>query len=106
MAYFERHVFVCTNSRNDACRKSCGDNNVGKNAAAVIKNECMKSHIHGVGKVRVSQSGCLGRCEDGPLLVIYPEARWYTYHNDDDLKKIVSEDLIGGQPVADLLLKD
>ena len=105
MSYFEQHVFVCTNSRNDACRKSCGDNNVGKQAAALIKNECLKAQIHGVGKVRVTQSSCLGRCEDGPLLVIYPQARWYAYHNEEDLKQIVEQDLKNHTPVTHLLLK-
>ena len=105
MSYFERHVFVCTNSRNDACRQSCGDNNVGKKAAAVIKNECLKAEIHGVGQVRVTQSSCLGRCEEGPLLVIYPEGRWYAYHNEEDLKDIVEQDLQNQQPVTRLLLK-
>ena len=104
MAYFERHVFVCTNARNDDSRKSCGDHNVGKHAACVVKNECLKAHIHGEGKIRVSQSGCLGRCEDGPLLVIYPEARWYNYHSDEDLKQIVAEDLVAGRAVEHLLL--
>jgi (2Fe-2S) ferredoxin len=31
------------------------------------------------GKVRINAAGCLDRCEKGPVMVIYPEAVWYTY---------------------------
>jgi hypothetical protein len=31
------------------------------------------------GKVRINNAGCLDRCEKGPVMVVYPEAVWYTY---------------------------
>ncbi len=105
MSYFQRHVFICTNARQDACKKSCNDNGEGSAAAKFLKNEIAKRALNGKGRIRVSQSGCLGRCNDGPALVIYPEGHWYTYHNEQDLLAILEEDLVN-QRCADHLKLD
>ena len=31
----------------------------------------------GPGQVRINQAGCLDRCEEGPCIVVYPDAVWY-----------------------------
>ncbi len=94
MRYFEQHVFVCTNARNDACKKSCNDNGEGSAAVKFLKNEVAKRGLNGKGKIRVSQSGCLGRCQEGPALVIYPQGNWYTYQTESDLMDILESDVI------------
>ncbi len=104
MSYFQRHVFVCTNERNDPCRQSCGDHQAGAEALEYLKARSKDLGLAGPGQLRVSKAGCLGRCEEGPLLVIYPEARWYTYVDETDLAEIVEQDLRHGQVVERLLL--
>ena len=44
---------------------------------------------YGKGRVRVNQSGCLDRCEQGIAAVLYPQAEWFT-----DLKANDSETLV------------
>jgi (2Fe-2S) ferredoxin len=44
---------------------------------------------HGPNKIRVSASGCLGRCKLGPCVVIYPENKWFTYQNRSDVDRII-----------------
>ena len=41
--------------------------------------------LAGPGKVRVNKAGCLDRCAGGPVVVVYPEAVWYTYVDKDDI---------------------
>ena len=48
---------------------------------------------------RIHNAGCLDRCAEGPVMVIYPEATWYTYVDHSDLDEIISEHLINGRPV-------
>ncbi|EGV51218.1 Ferredoxin [endosymbiont of Riftia pachyptila (vent Ph05)] len=55
--------------------------------------------------MRVNIAGCLDRCEHGPVLVIYPEAVWYTYVDRDDLDEILQRHLIDGERVERLLIK-
>jgi (2Fe-2S) ferredoxin len=52
--------------------------------------------------VRVNAAGCLGRCEVGPALVVYPEATWYTYVDKEDIDEIIESHLVGGKVVERL----
>ena len=61
-----------------------------------------KAAITGVGRARVNQAGCLDRCEQGPVMVVYPEGVWYRYANEADVDEIVAEHLLKGQPVSRL----
>jgi (2Fe-2S) ferredoxin len=56
----------------------------------------------GPGGVRVNTSGCLDRCEEGPVVVVYPDAVWYTYVDNEDLDEIVDEHLVNGRVVERL----
>jgi (2Fe-2S) ferredoxin len=41
--------------------------------------------------VRLSQSGCLGQCEHGPVAVVYPGGKWISYSSADELIRFVLE---------------
>jgi len=41
--------------------------------------------------VRISQSGCLGVCEHGPNVMIYPQNKWFTKVSIDDVDQILNE---------------
>lgn len=80
------HVFVCTHMRGGE-RKSCGDEE-GVELRAVLKTEVAS---RGWRKwVRVSQSGCLGQCELGPNVMIYPQGILYTLTSLDDVETILN----------------
>ena len=61
--------------------------------------------LSGPGKVRVNQAGCLDRCEQGPVAVVYPDAVWYTYFDSADIDEIVESHLRDGVPVERLRLE-
>ncbi len=101
MQFYQRHVFVCCNKREN--KSACGD--IGAQELTLqIKKELSAAGLHGYEKIRISTAGCLGRCSVGPVLVIYPEGRWYTYNNAEDLREIVQQDLGLGNVVSRLLL--
>jgi (2Fe-2S) ferredoxin len=104
MAYYQKHVFFCTNQR-DADKKCCADGDAAS-LRAYAKALLKGLGAAGKGKVRISQSGCLGRCSEGPLLVIYPDAVWYTYHSQDDIDEILFEEILHNRRVERLLLTD
>ena len=99
-AYFQHHVFFCINERDDG-RACCAD----RNAQALqeyAKKRLKTLNMNGPGKIRINKAGCLDRCEEGPVLVIYPEGIWYTYIDEEDIDEIVDSHLIAGKPVERL----
>jgi (2Fe-2S) ferredoxin len=101
-SHFKHHVFFCLNEREspDACCASHGSVQM----QAYAKDRVKKLGLAGAGKVRVNKAGCLDRCEEGPCLVIYPEAVWYTYVDRHDIDEIVESHLAGGKVVERLRL--
>ena len=55
--------------------------------------------------IRVNNAGCLGRCDKGPVLVVYPDAVWYTFVDEHDIDEIVDSHLRDGRPVERLKLE-
>jgi (2Fe-2S) ferredoxin len=98
--YFEKHVFVCMNQRDDGqpCCMERGAQGVQKYAKSRLKALDMT----GPGKIRINQSGCLDRCDEGPVLVVYPEGVWYTYIDHSDIDEIIDSHLLGGKIVERL----
>jgi len=102
MSYFQYHVFFCTNQREDG-RQSCNDCGA-RGARDYVKQRCKELGVHGAGRVRINTAGCLDRCEQGPVIVIYPEETWYTYIDKEDLDEIIEEHLLHGRPVKRLMI--
>ena len=48
-------------------------------------------------EVLAYQSGCFGLCEKGPVVVIFPEATFYSHVNVKDVKEIVTQHLVNNQ---------
>jgi (2Fe-2S) ferredoxin len=102
MSYYQRHIFFCVNDRGlNADRPSC--NRCGSAGMRdYAKGRIKELGLAGEGKVRVNQAGCLDRCEEGPVCVVYPEGTWYTYVDEMDIDEIVDSHLVGGVPVERL----
>ena len=100
MAYYERHVFFCCNQREDgsACCADKGSVEMRDYAKGRVK----ALGLAGPGKVRINQSGCLDRCEEGPVIVVYPEEVWYTYVDKEDIDEIIEEHIRHGRVVERL----
>ena len=97
MSYFRHHVFFCTNRREDG-RECCQDHGA-EEARAYVKDRVKQLGLNGQGGVRVNSAGCLDRCGEGPVIVVYPEEVWYSYVDRVDLDEIVDEHLVHGRVV-------
>ena len=91
MAY-ESYVLVCGGT---ACCSSGG--------TAVV--EAFKKELEAAGlkdKVQVVVTGCLGFCEQGPIVKILPQGTFYVQVQEKDVKEIVAEHLVKGRVVQRL----
>ena len=102
--YFQRHIFFCLNERanGEACCAQHGAQQAFEHCKAQVK----ALGLAGPGKVRFQKAGCLERCGEGPVLVVYPEAVWYTYVDKSDIDEIIDEHLVNGRVVERLKLSD
>ncbi len=57
-------------------------------------------------EIRVVETGCLGPCDEGPVVIIYPEGVMYTRLQTTDVPKIVENHLYKGRVVEGLVYKE
>ncbi len=96
MEYFRSQVLCCTGT---GCTSS--------NARSIIAK--FEEEIKNAGldkEVKVVPTGCFGLCEKGPVVIIYPEGSFYSHIKVDDVPRIVSEHLVKGRIVRDLLYSE
>lgn len=102
MSYYQKHVFFCHNVREGGTTKpSCGKltkvNDLREYARKKLKNL-------GISSVRTSLAGCMGRCHEGPVLVIYPDGIWYKYTSEQDIDDIIEASVLNTNVVDKLIL--
>ena len=100
MSYYRHHVFFCTNLREDG--RDCCAGAGAADARTYVKDRVKALGINGQGGVRINNAGCLDRCSEGPVIVVYPEGIWYTYVDREDLDEIIERHLLNGEPVERL----
>jgi (2Fe-2S) ferredoxin len=94
VSHFQHHLFFCLNERDDgrACCADRGAQGLWEHAKARVK----ALGLNGPGRVRVNRAGCLDRCDEGPVCVVYPDAIWYTCIDQHDVDEIIDSHIRRG----------
>ena len=101
MSYYAHHVFFCTNQREGG--EACCNNFGAQKMRDYVKNKVKALGLSTQeNRIRINSAGCLDRCDEGPVLVIYPEEVWYTYVDEKDLDEIIEQHLQHGRVVERL----
>jgi (2Fe-2S) ferredoxin len=100
--YFEKHVFFCLNQRAEG--EACCQQFAATEQFDHMKKRVKALGLAGEGGIRVNKAGCLDRCAQGPVLVVYPEGVWYQYVDKEDIDEIIDEHLQHGRVVERLTL--
>lgn len=100
MSYYGHHVFFCVNQRANG--EACCNDHDAEGVRNYAKQRIKELGLSGRGKVRINSAGCLDRCQEGPVIVVYPEEIWYTYIDKSDLDEIIEEHIMNGRIVERL----
>lgn len=97
----KHHAFCCTAQRPPGHpRPSCGARGSGE----LVSYLWEKLRSLELPDVSVATSSCLGMCNAGPAMVVYPAGAWYRLETREDVDEIVQTHFIGGNVVERLLL--
>ncbi len=98
MEPFRYHVFVCTQQKPEGV-SSCPKNG----SLQVLQALEREIAAHGLdNEVQLTTSGCLGLCDEGPVLILYPQGTWYRRVKEEDVRGIVESHLRSGTAVSRL----
>jgi (2Fe-2S) ferredoxin len=85
-----KHVLVCGNA-------ACADR------GSIALHEELRRSDKQAGRrdtIRVTRTSCMGRCGEGPTVVVYPDGVWYRGLGAGDAEALVREHLLGDRLLA------
>lgn len=95
---YARHVFLCTHG-------DCASPDVAEASWKFLKRRLRELGLErAAGGVYRTRASCLRVCRNGPIAVVYPDGTWYRDCTPENLERILQEHLIGGRPVAELVI--
>ena len=83
---------------------TCGRAHGSQALVKALREAWDKHNLYSDARLRVT--GCLGYCDQEPLVIVRPEGFFYPRPRPADAEEIVLESLMGGRPIERLLLND
>lgn len=98
----KKHLLVCVQNRPPTQqRRACGE----RGCIGVFQEFSRQFLLQGLhDDFLLSNSGCLGTCAQGPVVLVYPDNVMYGGVEVADVAVIIDQHLLGGVPVQRLLV--
>lgn len=97
----DHHILVCASFRGLEAKGKC----IKKESMQLINYLEEEIADRGMNAI-VSSTGCLKLCEEGPILVIYPQGYWYRNVTGENVIDEILDALEEGKPAEEYLLSD
>lgn len=81
---YQKKIFVCTNDKRGE-GASCGDHNA-EEVFRSLRNIAKEKGLH--PQIRVAQAKCLGQCQKGVNVMVYPDNAWHSGVRVEDTLKL------------------
>ena len=99
------HLLLCATPT----KAKCCDPEIGAASWEALKRQVreldLENPSRAQGIVLRSKADCLRICERGPILLIWPDGTWYGEVTPDRIERILTEHVIGGEPIEEWLIQ-
>jgi len=104
----QRHIFICA----DATKPECCDKAASIEVWNYLKRRLRELKLdqptidpttNQTSCIFRTKANCLRVCHSGPILVVYPDGIWYHSVDKEAIDRILTEHILGNQPVQDYL---
>ena len=102
MEPFSFHLFVCTQQKPEGAPSCAAAGSFG--ILQALDRELQARGL--TATTQITTCGCLGLCDEGPMVVVYPDGTWYRRVKLEDVPEIVNSHLRSGKPAARLAWSD
>lgn len=97
MRPYARHILICVHG-------DCASPEAGEQLNAGMKDRLgVLRKLRNPERVKCSTVDCLGVCQGGPIVAVYPDGIWYHHVTEAVMDRIVAEHIIGGEPVEEYI---
>ncbi|MDT8717417.1 (2Fe-2S) ferredoxin domain-containing protein [Clostridium sp. 19966] len=100
MVEIKHHIFVCTSCRLNGKQQGFCVSNASTEVVAKFMEEIQDRDLS--SEVMLTNTGCFGVCDKGPIVVVYPEGVWYGAVTEDDVEEIMDSHIEEGNVVERL----
>ena len=91
------HVFICTSCRLSGTQSGTCYKKGANGLVATLMQEIEDRDL--TADVMLNNTGCFGICQNGPVMVVYPQGIWYGNLDADAIETICEEHFEQGKPV-------
>lgn len=102
----DRHVFICA----DQTKPKCCDKGASIEAWNYLKTRLKELNLDRVSAemphIFRTKANCLRVCNQGPILVVYPDGIWYRQATPEIIERIIQEHLLGDRPVTEYVIAE
>ena len=99
------HLLLCATPT----KAKCGDPKIGAESWDALKRQVreldLENPSRAEGIVLRSKADCLRICEQGPILLVWPDGTWYGGVTPERISSILQRHIIQGQPIEEWVLK-
>jgi (2Fe-2S) ferredoxin len=100
MSLPKKHVFVCVQNRPAGNQRGSCQSKGSPRVYQAFVNEFDRRELW--SELRLTTSGCLGPCDEGASVVVYPDGVLYSHVGEADVSSIIDQHLLGNAPVGRL----
>lgn len=99
MRSYGRQLFICSHG-------DCAPAREGERLQRLILERNRQQGLNKLRnphRIKCTLADCLGVCQGGPIVVVYPDGTWYHGVDEEAMERIYREHLVEGEPVEELI---